>query len=440
MSTLLVKAKEFDLGGLALARLGTLAAGLAANVFVIAILARQHGPETYASYALIASLVNLLPFADLGLGASVVNAVADRSSGSITETACKRLVSRARDYMLLVTLLLLPIVVWAMANDHLGLILGTLASVEGITSGTAYTLICISLAIPLGIGARALQGDGRMIDVVRLGYIGPICQVAIYVPLFVLGMPAYLYFFGPGTAYLANAVVGYVVARRKANLSTEWPFVAVFRAGSGVNNPWYTALPFLVISVGMALGFQSHRLLLTQASGPQEVAEYSVAAQFLGPLIAITGVIGQNLWARYRGQMHRKELDVKSFHAHILLFGIVGAILAVGFVLLMPLAAALLTGGAVVTPAILLLGSGAYLLTYALQQASAMLLTDPRGLWYQATFVIAVAVATVITSFYTIPILGSAAPYISMAIAMMLLQVLPSMRIASTRIKKQVAL
>ncbi|MET4147147.1 hypothetical protein [Arthrobacter sp. UYCo732] len=439
MSTLLRKSREFDLGGLALTRLCTLAAGLGANVFVIAVLARQHGPETYAAFALIASLVNLLPFADLGLGASIVNATADRTSGSITEAAFKRQVSRARDYMLIVMVLLLPVIIWAYAEGYLSSALGNLAGESGIVVGAAFTLFCIALSIPLGIGARALQGCGRMIDVVRLGFIGPGVQILTYVILFVLDSPAYLYFLGPGTAYILNALVGYLVARRTSPLRTEWPFVSLFRRGNGGDSPWQTALPFLLISVGMAAGFQSHRLLLTQYGNSQEVAEYSVAAQFLGPLIAITSVVGQNLWSRYRGQIHRNELEISAFKTHILIFAIIGAIFVVGYVSLMPLAAWLLTGNSVAPPITLLLGAGAYLLVYAIHQPSAMLLTDPRALWYQAAFVVAVAVATIMATVSSVPYLGSAAPYVCMAASMMLIQVLPSMRLAVSRIARQSA-
>lgn len=439
MSGLLIRAKEFDLGGLALTRLCTLVASLGANVFVIAILARQHGAETYAAYALIASLVNLLPFADLGLGASVVNATADRASGALSPQAFHAAISRARDYMLLVTLVLLPLVLGGMASGQFSGLLGDLQSEPGVLLGAGYTLVCIALSIPLGIGARVLQGHGRMLDVVRLGFINPGVQMAIYLPLFLSAAPASFYFFGPGTAYLLNALVGYLVARQKFGLRTAWPFVALFAKNVLAGSPWKTAVPFLLISVGMAAGFQSHRLLLTNAGSAGQVAEYSVVAQFLGPLIAITGVVGQNLWSRYRGQLNRNELEIGAFRVHLVLFAIIGIAFAFAFTVLMPIAAVLLTGNSVAPPTLLIIGAGAYLLVYSVHQPSAMLLTDPRALWFQATCVIVVAAATILTTLWTVPTLGSAAPYLCMAACMLILQVLPSVRLAILRIRRQEA-
>lgn len=437
MSTLLTKAKEIDLGGMALTRLCTLIASLGANIFVIAVLARQHGAETYAAYALIASLVNLLPFADLGLGASVVNATADRASGALSARAFQTTVSRVRDYMLIVTLILIPLVLWGVASGQFTGLLGNLQQEPGITLGAGYTLLCIALSIPLGIGARVLQGHGRMLDVVRLGFINPGVQMAIYIPLFFSAAPASFYFFGPGTAYFLNALVGFVVARRKFQLRTAWPFVALFDLKDRSSNPWQTAAPFLLISVGMAAGFQSHRLLLSNVGSASHVAEYSVVAQFLGPLIAITGVVGQNLWSRYRGQLNRNELEVTAFRLHLILFAIIGLGFALAFTLIMPIAARLLTGSSVTPTTTLVIGAGAYLLVYSLHQPSAMLLTDPRALWFQAACVVAVAATTVLTTVWSVPILGSAAPYICMAGSMLLIQVLPSIRLAVLRIQRQ---
>ncbi|MCI9872570.1 hypothetical protein [Arthrobacter humicola] len=437
MSALLVKAREFELGGMALTRLGTLAAGLGANVFVIALLSRQHGAATYAAYALIASLVNLLPFADLGLGASVVNATADNASGKLSNEGFSHLVSRARDYMLIVALCLIPATLWGITNGQLSVLLGDLASEPGILLGAGFTLICIAGSIPLGIGARILQGHGRMLDVVRLGFIGPAVQMLIYIPLWLTNAPAYLYFFGPGTAYLLNAFAGFMMARRTSKIRLHLPFAGLFLRINKADSPWHTAAPFLIISVGMAVGFQSHRLMLSQFGTAQQVAAYSVVAQFLGPLLAIAGVVGQNLWSRYRGQLNRNELDLGSFRSHLVIFAVIGATFAGGFILLIPVAAALITGGAVSPSLLLTLGAGSYLIVFSLHQPSAMLLTDPRALWFQAACVVAVAVSTVTATIQTVGSLGAAAPYICMAVSMFFIQVLPSMRLAISRVRKQ---
>lgn len=77
VSSYVRSAKSIDLGGTGFFRLVGLLAGACANFAVIAILSRDYGVEYYAFYALMASMLNLLPFADFGIGATMVNATAD---------------------------------------------------------------------------------------------------------------------------------------------------------------------------------------------------------------------------------------------------------------------------------------------------------------------------------------------------------------------------
>ncbi|MER2223929.1 MAG: polysaccharide biosynthesis protein, partial [Rhodococcus sp. (in: high G+C Gram-positive bacteria)] len=83
VSSYLRSAKSIDLGGTGFFRLVGLLAGACANFAVIAILSRDYGVEYYAFYALMASMLNLLPFADFGIGATMVNATADYRSGAL---------------------------------------------------------------------------------------------------------------------------------------------------------------------------------------------------------------------------------------------------------------------------------------------------------------------------------------------------------------------
>lgn len=437
MTALLARAREIDLGGVALYRLIALIAGFGANVLAIAVLSRQHGSSAYAAFAIVASLVNLLPFADLGLGASIVNATSDRSAAQLTRGQYRRTVSKARDFMVILMLLVIGLTALAYYVFSFDGLLGNLAATPGIPEATAYTFACIALAIPLGMGGRVLQGLGRMIDVVRIGMVGPIVQVCIYIPLMILGAPAYAYFWGPGTAYLATAALGYWVARRRYGLRLNFPFASLFKPDPRGTSLWRTAAPFLIVSVGMTIGFQSHRVLLSHFGTPLNVAEYSLVAQFLGPLLAITGVVGQNLWARYRKDLHTNSLTVSAFRHHLVIFAFIGLFFAAVLFCLAPIAATVLSDGQVSPPTLLVVGAVCYLLIQAIHQPSAMLLSDTRGLWFQAACVILVAASTVTLIVFSVPHLGAAAPYLAMAASMLVLQVIPSIRVAYKRVARQ---
>lgn len=437
MTTLITRAKEFDLGGTALFRLATLVAGFGANVLAIAVLSRQHGSTAYASYALIASLVNLLPFADLGMGASVVNATADRTSGKLSRMQYLWHVSKARDFMAVFMILLSILATWGYSDGAYTVLLGNLSQTPGISEGALFTFISIALSIPLGLGARVLQGLGMMKVVVQIGFVGPLLQIGIYLPLWLFNAPVEYYFFGPGTAYLATALTGYVIARRRFGLRLTLPLSSLIRPTNGGQGLWRTAAPFLLVSIGMTVGFQSHRILLSQFGTTEDVASYSLVAQFLGPMLAVTSVVGQNLWSRYRRELHVSTLELSAFRAHVLIFVLLGTIFAVGLFTIVPSAASILTGGSVSPGLLLTLSAGVYLLVTATHQPSAMLLNDSRGLWLQALLVFQVAICTVAGTIWSISWLGAAAPYACMAFSMLVLQVLPSIRMALKRIRGQ---
>lgn len=184
----------------------------------------------------------------------------------------------------------------------------------------------------------------------------------------------------------------------------------------------------------MTVGFQSHRILLAQFGTTEDVASYSLVAQFLGPMLAVTSVVGQNLWSRYRRELHVSTLELSAFRAHLLIFVLLGTIFAIGLVTIVPAAASILTGGSVSPSVLLTVGAGAYLLVTAVHQPSAMLLNDSRGLWIQALFVFQVAIFTVAGTIWSISWIGAAAPYACMALSMLILQVVPSVRMALKRI------
>lgn len=434
MTNLLSRAKEFDLGSTAIFRLATLAAGFAANMFAIAIISRQHGSADYASFALVASLVNLLPFADLGMGASVVNATADRAAGRLTRSEYFRTVSKARDYMTVFTVFVASAAICTYAQGFYPSFLGSLASTKGISEGALFSFLCIASAIPLGLGQRVLQGLGKMKKVVQIGFVGPILQIALYLPLWLLAAPVEWYFIGPGMAYLATAFAGYLLARRKYGLRLNLPLAGFFRPSDHGQNLWHTAAPFLLISVGMSLAFQSHRLMLSAFGTVEDVANYSLVAQFLGPMLAVTTVVGQNLWAKYRRELHLSSLNTSTFTTHLLIFTLLGIVFALALTGILPAAAAILTGGSVSPGLGLVFSAGAYLLVTAIHQPSAMLLNDVKGLWLQSALVALVAVSTVAGSVMTIPLLGASAPYICMSSFMLILQVIPSIWMSRKRI------
>jgi O-antigen/teichoic acid export membrane protein len=427
---------DFDLGGTLAFRALGLVFGLGSSLLIVGTITRTFGAQEYAAFALLASFINLLPFADLGLGASVVNAVSDGRSGKFPKEAVALHVSRARDVLTLVAVAISGIAVLLLLSGTWPALLGNTAIVDGIPLAATITLALVGIGVPLGIGNRILQGAGRMRTVVQIALLGPLIQALGCVLLTVLAASAISYAYLPGIAYVSVAGTAFFVAIRSRVVSALMPFVALRRWKADVMRLADTAVPFLIISIALAVGFQSHRLILAQLGTTQELAVYSMTAQFAGPVLALITVAAQNLWSKYRVQMNQGDLRGRSFLSNVWLFVSLGVVAAICLFVAVQAIGGPLTAW-VVEPAISVsLGAAAYVIVVATHQPSAMLLNSPRGLWLQATLVTAASIVSVVLMILLVPEFGAAVPYAVFAGAMLVIQVVPTLIVAILTIKR----
>lgn len=416
-------AREIDLIQTGSGKFGAMALGFLVNVAVLALITRKNGTEEYALYALLGSFVNLLPFADLGLGAAVVNATADRLAGVSNQSTYLDKLGRTRDILVLAATAIIVGDLVLLATGWWGLLLGSLSSVYGAEVVATVSVGIIAVAVPFGIGNRILQGAGRMREVTAIGMVGPVVVFSVVGALFLAGAPAAAYAIAPSLAFLAMAVAAVVRSRSVVAYKIQRPYSY---SGRHDGDLFSTAAPFFLISVGMAVGFQSHRLILVHFSTPSVVAQYSVAAQFGGPALAVLTVIGQNLWSHYRVKNARAGVGVSEYARHVLLIGGVGLLAAVVLTVTVPSLGMWLTAGTVQVSYGTMLALGFYLLVVAVHQPGAMMLNDSRGLWLQAGLVVATAAIAVPLTIALVPELGASAPYGVLAGTMLVVQVMPT--------------
>ena len=130
------------------------------------------GVDAYAQYGLLNGLRMLLPFADLGMGAVVLNAISESKNPKDDERVLASLATTFR--LLIITGLL--IAVGSVALMLLGLwpaILG-----NGLMAGGEFIatlcLVVFALSLPLGLGSRILIGSGKNTwQIVILGLVSP---------------------------------------------------------------------------------------------------------------------------------------------------------------------------------------------------------------------------------------------------------------------------
>ncbi len=137
------------------------------------------GSEAYAQFGLLVGIVSLLPFADLGVSAAVMNAIAASDDPSRDAQARKVLATAIRvlvcSMAVLVTagILLLVTGSWRpLLGD--GLLPG---------SGPVVATLClgfIAVGMPIGFGERILSGIGRNhVNVVVTGLRSPLVLLAL---------------------------------------------------------------------------------------------------------------------------------------------------------------------------------------------------------------------------------------------------------------------
>lgn len=395
---------------------------------------RKFGVEEYAAYALIASLLFLLPFADLGLGAGVVNAISDVRSRTLSPAVGANVVARSQAILTVIGVVLISLSMLGLGTGSLQAALGTLGRFPSTVLAAAVTISVFALTLPFGVGNRILQGMGKVSLNVRLGLISPICTITLLAIFFFLEAHVAYFLVTPCISYFAVNMTTYIVARRLCDLPRT-SVRAACNPGSTQSFPLArTALPFFIVSMGMTVGFQSHRLIISHLGTAEAVAAYSLVAQFAGPVSAILATTGQNLWSRYRSASSA-ERSVRRFFGDVTLFGVLGVGSAILLTVSVLLASHLIGGDDLRIPPALVASSALYVLVVAVHQPGAMFLTDPRGLRSQAVMVVLVSALSISGIVFAYPHIGLAAPYLVYSLTVGFIQLVPTWLIVASRLK-----
>ncbi|TDL37472.1 lipopolysaccharide biosynthesis protein [Kocuria rosea] len=428
------RAHHLELGSTAAYKALGLGLGLVANIGAVALLTSKFGVEEYAAYALIASLLFLLPFADLGLGAGIVNAISDVHAQRLSSTVGANVVARSRALLAAISVVLISLSMLALGTGSLQLALGTLGQFPPAVLAAAVTISVFAFTLPFGVGNRILQGMGKVGLNVKLGLISPICTIALLTALYFMNAHVSFFLMTPCISYFAVHVTTYVVAKKLCGLPKASARAACSRGGTQGFPLARTALPFFIVSIGMTIGFQSHRLIISHLGTPEAVAAYSLVAQFAGPVSAILATTGQNLWSRYRSTSPA-ERSSRRFFGDVALFSVLGSGSAILLIASVLIASYVIAGGQISITSGLVASAAFYVLIVAMHQPGAMFLTDPRGLKSQAVMVLLVSIVSISGIFFAYPVIGLAAPYLIYALTVGCIQLVPTWLIVVSRLK-----
>lgn len=397
-----------------------------ASALTTYLLVTRAGSELFAYVALVGSLFQLLPFTDLGLSAPVINAVSSRLEADgdrIAREVLKRsflILVATGGSLLLVTILFALLGWWPVV---LGLPPAFTAHADSVMI-LAFLPFCLS--VPLSIGQRALVALGKNHLANFAAMVGPVFSVLIITTIVLTSAPDELAVIAPASGVLATALTTTLLAVRHSGWSLR-QLVRTPLSPDTRSATFGAAGPMFIISVTVPIASYSHRLLLAHSGASDQLAEYSVAAQFYFPVYSVLAAMAIVLWPAFA---QRRGTARPTWLWSLRVFTVIGLMAATGYILLIRPVARLVTDGRIEVNWPLASAFGVLLVVVAIHQPQGMLLTSPAQLTFQAVCTTAMVVVTIGAGLVLIPILGATGIVLANALAVLLAQVVPGIMVA----------
>jgi O-antigen/teichoic acid export membrane protein len=393
-------------------------------VFTTRLIISHFGIDSYAQYGLLASLTNLVPFADLGMSAAIINAVASSAAPATDERVRRTLISALRLMITSAGVLALIAVVISIGGWWPAL-LG-----QGLQSGGQIAvLVCVlvfAVALPLGVGGRILTGLGKNHVQIRTQFIpAPFMLVGVLV-LVALGvqggnaLPVISYVGSALVALVSLVIASRMIRPQVSSALKDVPKVRSVRGEKVMN----VAGPMLAQMLALPIAMQTDRLLLSHLAGTQDLAQYNLGSQLFGMITQTISTAGIALWPLFAKA--RSAADIRSPRKLAVGFGVGGLAVAGLLGLLMPWIGPLVSDGKVVPGPALVIGFVAFVAAQAVKYPLGMYMTDTAGLRFQVAPIVVMVPLNLGISWALIAPFGAAGPIIGSAIAVTLCQVLPN--------------
>lgn len=420
------RALRRSLIGVALGRAAILPLTAMCSILTLRVVTTSAGVTGFASVSLIAALPALIPLGDLGVGASITEAVARYKAGganlsdlsAVVRSSYRVLIKAAAGGVVIVLTL-------EMFSDWSTLLGAGARNVD--TRAISLALIIWMCSLPLALGQRVLLGaDRRALYLVASGLAAPTTLL-----LALLGA-----LLNQGTSYfVAMSTVGLLLSACVSTylavplVSNGWRdgLGVLFGRGNRVRLR-STAGPMLVITIALPIAYQSDRLVLSHLSTGTQLAVYSAGAQFFAQILAVVSVTGQFLWPRFAAK--RVTGGESAARAELMrvwrIAAIAGVVTACAFALSLNLGVRILTAGRLHVGSGVSLAFAATLLVHAVYYPLGMYLTTPIGLKFQAVSSVVMAVVNVALSLMLAGVMGAAGPILASAIAIAVCMLLPA--------------
>lgn len=411
-----------SIGVSALVRIGTFPITAFATFATTSMMIGYSGALAYAALTVVMTLSQFAPYADLGIGAGVINSISTSRPGD--PVRIKAAASAVRILIVSAGVVFVIGAVGAAVFSWTNVLNLQTSGIPDVNQATFLIITIFALAVPLGVGNRILVAlslnplaiaIGTIVPVT--GLIGTALIVHYELPIVFLAFPAAL-------GGLLSSLIAVTIAFRKL----EFPITAIFRRKE-------TRLPglisqgiwFLLLGACLAVAFQWGRVVLAGRGTLSDVASYSLANQFYSPLWSFFLAAGLSLWPILAG--YRASNASQSSLLIRMSFYFVGAALIslAGLVVLGPWVASLISHNLVRVEDGVFVACGILICVQALQLVLGMSLTSGADLRFQALWSIPMALSVAGAMWLFAPFLGAMTPFLAAAAGVAIFQVVPNL-------------
>ncbi|BBZ34863.1 lipopolysaccharide biosynthesis protein [Mycolicibacterium confluentis] len=386
------------------------------------IIAHETGPAVFGLVALVATVALLFPFADLGIGATVLSASA-QLTGPAQDSDAVNVIRRAYHVLLGVAGALVAGALVIMAFDGWALLVGFSSGPQDRWAITVAACLW-AVSIPAGLGVRILIGIDRnpLATVVLMSC--PAFALAVTAALAASHVSGIWYAVSALAGLVLGQLLGTVLALRISGLGTTVfgrvtsdPARARLLAGS----MW-----LFLVGAGSAVGLQAGRVILAHLSTPEQLSQYALTAQLYAACWSVVSTAGLAYWPIFVKRRTATEETVQMWRTLTEVFGVCAFIAALGMWALGPWAAAVLSGGRIEVSSWLALAFGALLVGQAVHLPANVLLTRPDEARWQARWTLVMAALSVVVGCLVAP-WGALAVVSAAVLATVVAQVIPDL-------------
>lgn len=385
------------------------------------LIIKHYGIHAFDTYALIVSVMALIPLNNLGVGASITQAMS--ADGTVSERATRAALTASR--VLSLSALFLAVVSTVLGLLNLWPTL--LGDQAGANAFTAVAIVLYAVSFVPGLAQSVLLAAGRNhITLIVISFQAPLALLVIWT-LILLDADGRWVVIVPALALLGVNLVTLGLSERLVKFPWRQvlrrvPFRRRFPGGKIFN----LSGPMLVTSVAVPIAFTGDRIVLSHVSTAEAVANYSVVLQIFSPVFGLIVAIAQPLWPMFTQARSKGERGPKLK----LIFGgfLLGTILVCGVLVLISDSLGDLIGGDAINLGYLLpTFMGAVMVLMAVAYPLAMSMIDPRGARFAATCAVLTVPANITSSIWLAREYGALGPLISLFVVSLVVQVIPSL-------------